>query len=84
MFGPIAMSLALPPLLFAAGPGAGDRSLRYRAVFLPVATGVLIALFAGTAADLAVLVPPVLLLAMAGLALIPALVSALREITAGR
>ena len=83
LFGPIAMSLALPPLLLAAGPGAGERSLRYRAVFLPVATGALIALFAGTAADLSVLVPPVLLLAMAGLALIPALVSALREITSG-
>jgi benzoate membrane transport protein len=82
-FGPIAMSLALPPLLLAAGPGAGDRSLRYRAVYLPAATGLLIALFAGTAADLSVLVPPVLLLAMAGLALIPALVSALREITTG-
>jgi benzoate membrane transport protein len=83
LFGPIAMSLALPPLLLAAGPGAGERSLRYRAVFLPAATGVLIALFAGTAADLSVLVPPVLLLAMAGLALMPALVSALREITTG-
>jgi benzoate membrane transport protein len=52
-------------------------------VYLPVATGLAIALFAGTAADLAVLVPPVLLLAMAGLALVPALVSALREITTG-
>jgi benzoate membrane transport protein len=83
LFGPIALSLALPPLLLAAGPGAGERSLRYRAVYLPVATGLLIALFAGTAADLAVLVPPVLLLAMAGLALMPALVSALREITTG-
>jgi benzoate membrane transport protein len=83
LLGPIAMSLALPPLLLAAGPGAGERSLRYRAVYLPVATGLLIALFAGTAADLAVLVPPVLLLAMAGLALVPALVSALREITTG-
>jgi benzoate membrane transport protein len=83
LFGPIAMSLALPPLLLAAGPGAGEKSLRYRAVYLPAATGLLIALFAGTAADLAVLVPPVLLLAMAGLALLPALVSALREITAG-
>lgn len=82
-FGPIALSLALPPLLLAAGPGAGERSLRYRAVYLPAATGLLIALFAGTAADLAVLVPPVLLLAMAGLALLPALVSALREITTG-
>jgi benzoate membrane transport protein len=83
LFGPIAMSLALPPLLLAAGPGAGERSLRYRAVYLPAATGLLIALFAGTAAALSVLVPPVLLLAMAGLALIPAVVSALREITAG-
>jgi benzoate membrane transport protein len=82
-FGPIALSLALPPLLLAAGPGAGERSLRYRAVYLPAATGLLIALFAGTAADLAVLVPPVLLLAMAGLALLPALVSALREVTTG-
>lgn len=83
LFGPIAVSLALPPLLLAAGPGAGERSLRYRAVYLPVATGLLIALLAGTAADLAVLVPQVLLLAMAGLALVPALVSALREITTG-
>jgi benzoate membrane transport protein len=83
LFGPIALSLALPPLLLAAGPGAGERSLRYRAVYLPVATGLLIALFAGTAAALSVLVPPVLLLAMAGLALLPALVAALREITTG-
>jgi benzoate membrane transport protein len=83
LFGPIAMSLALPPLLLAAGPGAGERSIRYRSVYLPVATGLLIALFAGTAADLSVLVPQVLLLAMAGLALMPALVAALREITTG-
>ena len=40
-------------------------------------------MFAGTAADLAVLVPPVLLLTMAGLALLPALTVALREVTAG-
>ncbi len=83
LFGPIAVSLALPPLLLAAGPGAGERSIRYRAVYVPVATGLLIALFAGTAADLSVLVPPVLLLAMAGLALMPALIAALREITTG-
>jgi benzoate membrane transport protein len=83
LFGPIAMSLALPPLLLAAGPGAGERSIRYRSVYLPVATGLLIALFAGTAAGLSVLVPQVLLLAMAGLALMPALVAALREITTG-
>ena len=83
LFGPITVSLALPPVLVTAGPTAGDRSLRYRSVYLPVAAGLLIAIFAATAADLAVLVPPVLLLTMAGLALVPALAVALREISAG-
>jgi benzoate membrane transport protein len=83
LFGPITVSLALPPVLVTAGPTAGDRSLRYRSVYLPVAAGLLIAIFAATATDLAVLVPPVLLLTMAGLALVPALAVALREISAG-
>lgn len=83
LFGPIAMSLALPATLVVAGPGAGERTDRYRSVFLPIAAGSLIALFAGTAAELAVVLPPVLLLAIAGLALLPALVAALREISAG-
>jgi benzoate membrane transport protein len=81
--GPVAVSLALPPVLLTAGPTAGPRALRYRTVFLPVAAGVVIAVFAGTAADLAVLVPRTLLLALAGLALLGALVVALREITRG-
>ena len=83
LFGPITVSLALPPLLVTAGPTAGDRAIRYRSVYLPVVGGLLIAVFAATAADLAVLVPPVLLLTMAGLALVPALAVALREISAG-
>jgi benzoate membrane transport protein len=83
LIGPIAVSLALPPVLLTAGPGAGVPALRYRSVYLPVAAGLLIALFASTAADLAVLVPPTLLLAMAGLALVGALVGALKEITHG-
>jgi len=82
-FGPLSMSLALPPVLVTAGPTAGDRSLRYRSIWVPVAAGLLIALFAATAADLAVLVPTVLLLTMAGLALVPALAVAIREIGAG-
>jgi benzoate membrane transport protein len=82
-FGPLSMSLALPPVLVTAGPTAGDRSLRYRSIWVPVAAGLLIALFAATAADLAVLVPTVLLLTMAGLALVPALAVAVREIGAG-
>jgi benzoate membrane transport protein len=83
LFGPIAVSLALPPVLLTAGPAAGERSIRYRSVYVPVVAGLLIAILAGTAADLAMLVPPVLLLTMAGLALVPALTIALREITAG-
>lgn len=83
LFGPVAVSLALPPVLVTAGPSAGDRSLRYRSIFLPVAAGLVIALFAAVAADLALLIPPVLLLAIAGLALLPALVAAIREISAG-
>jgi benzoate membrane transport protein len=83
LFGPVAVSLALPPVLVTAGPAAGERSQRYRSIFLPVAAGLLIALFASTAADLAVLLPPVLLLAIAGLALVPALSAALKEITRG-
>lgn len=83
LFGPITVSLALPPLLVTAGPTAGDRAIRYRSVFLPVVGGLLIAVFAATAADLAVLVPTVLLLTMAGLALVPALAVALREVSKG-
>jgi benzoate membrane transport protein len=83
LFGPVTVSLALPPLLVTAGPTAGERSIRYRSIYVPVAVSLLIALFAGTAADVAVLVPPVLLLTMAGLALLPALTVALREISAG-
>jgi benzoate membrane transport protein len=82
-FGPVAVSLALPPVLLTAGPGAGERSIRYRSLFLPIAAGLGIALFASTAADLAVLVPSVLLLSMAGLALLGALLAALKEIAAG-
>jgi len=83
LLGPVAVSLALPPVLLTAGPEAGPHSIRYRSVFLPVAAGLLIALLAGTAAELAVLVPATLLLAMAGLALVGALVGALKEIARG-
>jgi benzoate membrane transport protein len=82
-FGPLTVSLALPPVLVMAGPTAGERSLRFRAILLPVVVGLAIAVVAGTAADLAVLFPPALLLAIAGLALLPAMIAALKELTAG-
>lgn len=81
--GPIVVSLALPPILLTAGPTAGDRSIRYRAAYLPIAAGLAIALFASTAAELAVLIPSVLLLSMGGLALLGALAAALKEIARG-
>jgi benzoate membrane transport protein len=81
--GPIAMSLALPPTIVMAGPSAGDHPARYRAAYLPITAGISIALLASVAAELSVLLPPVLLLGIAGLALVPALASALRGITEG-
>jgi benzoate membrane transport protein len=83
LLGPTAVSLALPLVPLAAGPTAGDPSIRYRSVFVPAAALLLISLFAGVAADVAVLIPPTLLLTLAGLALVGALAGALREITRG-
>ena len=51
--------------------------------YVPAVALLLITLLAGAAADLAVLVPRLLLLALAGLALVGALASSLREITRG-
>jgi len=81
--GPNAISLALPLVPLTSGPGAGQRSTRYRSVFLPAVALLLIALVSGTAGAVAVLVPPPLLLALAGLALIGVLAAALHEITLG-
>jgi benzoate membrane transport protein len=81
--GPVAVSLALPPVLLTAGPAAGPPEVRYRSVFLPVVAGLGIALFASTAADLATLVPATLLLTVAGLALVGPLGAALKEIVRG-
>ena len=83
LLGPVAVSLALPPVLLTAGPEAGPQEIRYRSTFLPVLAALTIAVFASTAVDLADLVPPTLLLVMAGLALLGALIGALKEITRG-
>jgi benzoate membrane transport protein len=82
-WGPVAVSLALPPVLLTASPEAGPHEIRYRAVFLPASAGLLIAVFASTAAALAVLVPSTLLLTMAGLALLGGLIGAIKEIAKG-
>lgn len=83
VLGPNALSLALPLVPLVAGPGAGEPGLRYRNVYIPAAALLLISLFAGSAAALAVLVPPLLLLAVAGLALLGVLGTALQAIARG-
>jgi benzoate membrane transport protein len=81
--GPSAVSLAVPLVPLTAGPTAGEPSIRHRSVYVPAGALLLIGLLASTAADLAVLVPPILLLALAGLALVGVLVSSLREFARG-
>ncbi len=81
--GPNALSLALPLVPLTSGPGAGEQAIRYRSVYLPAVALLVIALLSGTASAVAVLVPPPLLLALAGLALIGVLAAALHEITRG-
>jgi predicted benzoate:H+ symporter BenE len=77
------VSLAVPLVPLTAGPTAGDPSIRHRSVYVPAGALLVIAVLAGTAADLASLVPPILLLALAGLALVGVVVSSLREIARG-
>jgi benzoate membrane transport protein len=55
LIGPIAVSLAVPLVPLTAGPTAGNPSIRYRSVFVPAGALLLIAVLAGTAADLACL-----------------------------
>ena len=81
--GPNAMSLALPLVPLTAGPVAGDLSVRYRSIYVAAGALLLIALLAGTAAEVAVVVPPLMLLALAGLALVGVLGTALQGITRG-
>ena len=81
--GPNALSLALPLVPLVAGPGAGEPGLRYRNVYIPATALLLISLGAGSAAAWAVLVPPLLLLAVAGLALLGVLGTALQAIARG-
>jgi benzoate membrane transport protein len=83
LLGPIAVSLAIPLVPLTAGPAAGELAYRYRSVFVLSIAFLIIALLAGTATSVAVLVPRFLLLTLAGLALVAPLVAALREATHG-
>jgi benzoate membrane transport protein len=78
---PISMASMVMPLL--AGPGAGPRQTRHWAAFMVGSGLVAVALLASIAAQLPFIVPVSLLLAVAGLALLPVLSQALAAITEG-
>jgi len=78
---PVCMGSLLTPL--TAGHEAGERAVRPWAVYAGGAAFLLIAICAAVAAELPVILPLPLLLAVAGLALIGILGQALGEITKG-
>ena len=78
---PICMGALVTPL--TAGPEAGERSVRPWAAYAGAAGFLLIALGAGVAAGLPVLLPLPLLLAVAGLALLGVLSQALEQVMKG-
>jgi benzoate membrane transport protein len=78
---PVSVGTLILPLV--AGPEAGDRERRQWAIYTTVAGFTAIALLAGIAAQLPDMIPTSLLLAIAGLGLLPVLGQVLGEVTRG-
>jgi benzoate membrane transport protein len=83
MLGPTGVSLSLPATALCAGPDAGDHEIRHWSVYMVACAGLLIALFAGVATELATIVPEALLVAGVGLAIIGVLSGALQQVAGG-
>ncbi|MBD3205582.1 hypothetical protein GF319_04445 [Candidatus Bathyarchaeota archaeon] len=83
LFGPIGVSLSLPATSLVAGPGAGDKSLRHKSVYISGLVAVFIGFFASIAVGLASAIPLVLLLTLAGISVVNVLENALQQITKG-
>lgn len=83
LFGPIGVSLSLPATALTAGPDAGPRAARYRAVLIAGAAATAIALMAGYAAELETLVVRPLLVAVIGLAVVGVFTGALQQVVSG-
>jgi benzoate membrane transport protein len=79
LLGPVAVSVSLPATSFVAGPVAGELPLRHRAIYFAGGAGLLIGLLAGVAAELPVIIPTPLLLALAGLAVLDVLANTLQR-----
>ena len=83
LLGPMGVSLSLPATALCAGPDAGEHHIRHRSVYIVASGALLIALFAGLATELAIIVPEALLAAGVGLAIIGVLSGALQQVTQG-
>ena len=83
LLGPNAVSVPLPIMPLVAGPECGTRSRRFRAAVTAGAALIVIGLFAGVAVGLVAFLPPPLVQAMAGFALLGVLASSLRQVAAG-
>ena len=83
LLGPTGVSLALPATSLVAGPGAGEHEIRHRSVYLIGGAALLIGLLAGIAVGLAGVIPPALLLTLAGLSVIGVLGNALKQVVGG-
>lgn len=83
LLGPLGVSLSLPATALCAGPDAGERSTRHRAVSLAAGGSLVIALFAGLAAELATVIPQALLVALVGLAVVGVLSTAIQRVAEG-
>ena len=80
LLGPMGVSLSLPATALCAGSDAGEHAVRHRSVYLAAAASVAIALLAGFAAELAVIVPAPLLDAVVALAVFGVLTNALKRV----
>ncbi len=83
LLGPIALSLSLPATSLVAGPDAGERAFRYRAVYISAGVVLVLGLLAELAAQLTRVLPLPLLLALAGLATVGVLMGALQQVMRG-
>lgn len=81
--GPIGVSLSLPATSLVAGPGAGDKALRHRSVYISGIVAVFVGFFASVAVGIASAIPLVLLLTLAGISVLNVLKNALQQVTKG-
>src|SRR5690606_18697841 len=83
LFGPVATSLSFPMTALVSGADAGDHQKRHRAVTAISVAALVVALVAGTVATLSGVLPQVLMVALAGLAMLGIFTRSLRKMSKG-